>query len=126
MHRRGKRKSTTASWSCPSEKNKAISPKALRYERGYLRLYARTRARASSAEYGLIQIYVPIPDFEIEAAIRTGAYPRFVVNRRPLTAEIGQRHQDTCVTLQTFGKGIVFHDSTSSEDAQSIHQPQAG
>ena len=39
-----------------------------------------------------INIDIAIPDFQVEAAIRIGANPCFVVNRRPLTAKIRQGH----------------------------------
>ena len=36
-----------------------------------------------------VKIDVPIPDFQVEAAIRIGANPCFVMNICPLTAKIG-------------------------------------
>ena len=51
------------------------------------------------ADNGLINIDITIPDFQVEAAIRIGADPGFVMNRCPLTAEIGQGHQISRLAL---------------------------
>jgi len=52
-----------------------------------------------SAEDRLIEVYFTVPDLDIIAAIGIGAYPRFVLNRRPLTTEVRQRYQ---IPLSTF------------------------
>jgi hypothetical protein len=62
-----------------------------------------------AAEYGLIQVDVAIPDFQIETAFRIRANPGFIMYRCPLAAEIGQRNQITYFAFQTLWKGIVFH-----------------
>jgi len=50
---------------------------------------------AGAAENRLIQIYVAIPDFQVEPAFRISAYPGFIMYRCPLASEIGQRNQIT-------------------------------
>jgi hypothetical protein len=62
-----------------------------------------------STHDGLIEINITVPDFEVEAAFRIGANPRFIVNRRPLTAEIGQGHQISRLTFLAFWKIELFH-----------------
>ena len=62
------------------------------------------------AHNGFVNIDITIPDFQVEAAIRIGANPGFVVNRRPLTAKIGQRHQFSRLTLLTLGEIDLFHE----------------
>jgi hypothetical protein len=46
-----------------------------------------------STKNGLIEVYFTVPDFYIVTAIRMGAHPGLVLNRRPLTAKVRQRHQ---------------------------------
>ena len=41
-----------------------------------------------AAHNGFINIDVTIPDFQVEAAIRVGANPGFVVDSCPLTAKV--------------------------------------
>jgi hypothetical protein len=41
-----------------------------------------------AAYNGLVHIQIAIPDFKVETAIRIGADPGFIVDRRPLAAEI--------------------------------------
>src|SRR4030043_955300 len=41
----------------------------------------------------LIKVYFAVPDLHIVSTIRTGTHPGLVVNRRPLTTEVRQRHQ---------------------------------
>ena len=46
-----------------------------------------------AAHYGFIYIHIAVPDFQVVTAIRVGANPCFVVNIRPLAAEIGQGYR---------------------------------
>ena len=57
----------------------------------------------------LIDIDVTIPDFKVEATIRIGANPGFVVDRCSLTAKIRQGHQISGITLLTLGETNLFH-----------------
>ena len=41
-----------------------------------------------AAHNGFINIDVAIPDFQVEATVRVGANPGFVVNSCPLTAKV--------------------------------------
>jgi hypothetical protein len=50
---------------------------------------------ACAAENRLIQIYVAIPDFQVEAAFRISAHPGFIMYRCTLASKIGQRDQIT-------------------------------
>ena len=59
---------------------------------------------------GFINIDIAIPDFQVEAAIRIGANPRFVVNSCPLTAKIRQGHQVSRLALLTLGETELFHE----------------
>lgn len=62
------------------------------------------------AHNGFVNIDIAIPDFQVETAIRIGTNPGFVVNSRPLTAEIRQGHQVSRVTLLAFGEIKLFHE----------------
>ena len=61
-----------------------------------LQRVANILAGAGSMSYpthnGFINIDIPIPDFQVVAAIRVSANPSFVVDVCPLIAEIGQGH----------------------------------
>lgn len=57
-----------------------------------------------AAHDGFIKVNITVPDLKVKATIRISANPGFVVNSRPLAAEIRQGHQGTGVTLLTFGK----------------------
>lgn len=46
-----------------------------------------------STKNRLIKVYFAIPDLYVESTIRTGTHPGLVVNRRPLTTKVRQRHQ---------------------------------
>ena len=59
---------------------------------------------------GFIYIDITIPDFQVEAAIRIGADPCFVVNGCPLITKIRQGHQVTRLTLLTLGETKLFHE----------------
>lgn len=63
-----------------------------------------------SAHNGLIDIDIPISDFQIEAAIGISAYPGFVMNICPLATKIGQGHQVSRLALLTFGEIRLFHE----------------
>jgi len=62
------------------------------------------------AHNGFVDIDIAIPDFQIETTIRIGANPCFIVNIRPLTAEIGKGHQVSSLALQAFGEIELFHE----------------
>jgi hypothetical protein len=57
----------------------------------------------------LIDIYIAVPDLQVEAAIRIGADPCFITDRCPLAAKIGQRHEVSRVAFLTFGETDWFH-----------------
>jgi len=63
-----------------------------------------------AAHNGFVNIYVAIPDFQVESTIRISANPSLVMNGCPLTAKIRQRHQDSRVTLLTCGEIKLFHE----------------
>ncbi len=63
-----------------------------------------------SAHNGFVNIDVPVPDFQVEAAIGISANPCFVMNICPLAAEIGQGHQVSSLALLTFGEIGLFHE----------------
>ena len=62
------------------------------------------------AHNGFVNINITIPDFQVEAAIRIGANPGFVVNRRPLATKIRQGHQVSRLALLTLGETKLFHE----------------
>ena len=62
-----------------------------------------------------VKINITVPDFQVEAAIRIGANPGFVVNNCPLTAKIRQGHQNSSFTLLTRGKIKLFHMKPTSQ-----------
>jgi len=62
-----------------------------------------------STHNGFINIDIAIPDFQVEAAIRIGANPCFVMDSCPLTAKIRQGHQISRLTLLALGKTELFH-----------------
>ena len=62
------------------------------------------------AHDGFVDIDITIPDLEVEAAIRIGADPSFVMNGCSLVAEIRQGHQVARLAFLTFGKTVrLFH-----------------
>ena len=64
-----------------------------------------------AAHNGFINIDVTIPDFQVEAAIRVGANPSFVMNSCPLTAKVRQGHQVSSLALLAFGEIIgLLHE----------------
>jgi hypothetical protein len=62
-----------------------------------------------AAHDGLIPIDVTVADFKIETAIGIGANPGFILDRCPLTTEIGQRHQVSRIAFLTLGESNLFH-----------------
>jgi len=58
---------------------------------------------------GFVNINIPIPYLQVEATIRVSANPGFVVNSRPLIAEIRQGHQVSGLALLTLGEIKLFH-----------------
>jgi len=59
---------------------------------------------------GFINIDIAIPDFQVEAAIRIGTDPCFIMNSCPLTTEVRQGHQVSRVTLLALWKNKLFHE----------------
>ena len=62
-----------------------------------------------STHNGFIKIDVPVPDFQVEAALRIGTNPCFVMNICPLTAKIRQGYQVSGFTPLTLGETSLFH-----------------
>jgi hypothetical protein len=62
-----------------------------------------------ATHYGFVDIDITVPDLQIVAAIRVGTNPCFVVNIRPLAAEIGQGYQISGLTSLTLWKVSLFH-----------------
>ena len=58
----------------------------------------------------LVNIDIPVPDFQVEAAIGIGADPSFVSNRCSLTAKIRQGYQVSRAALLAFGEIRLFHE----------------
>ena len=76
------------------------------------------------AHNGFVNINIPIPDFQVVAAIRVSANPGFVVNGCPLIAKIRQGHQVSSFTLLTLGEIKLLHESPPPSQNQiysSIH-----
>ena len=67
-----------------------------------------------SVHYRFINVDITVPDFQVEATLRIGAYPGFVVNGRPLGAKIRQGYQITGIALLTLGETELF---------QRVHLP---
>jgi len=59
---------------------------------------------------GFINIDIAIPDFQVEAAIRIGADPCFIMNSCPLTTEVRQGHQVSILTLLALWEIKLFHE----------------
>jgi len=57
-------------------------------ERAALALPAIT----DTTHYGLIDIDIAVPNFDVVAALGIGANPSFVLDGGPLAAEVRQRH----------------------------------
>ncbi len=73
------------------------------------------------AHNGFVNINITVPDFQIEATVRIGADPRFVVDSRPLRAKVRQGYQVSFGALAAFRKTILFHDvHLPAEVSQSI------
>jgi hypothetical protein len=64
-----------------------------------------------------VYIDIPIPDFQVESAIRVGTNPGFILNGGSLTAKVRQRDQVSGLTFLTFGKIVVKF--------QKIHLPSS-
>ena len=78
----------------------------------------------SPAHNGFIYIDIAIPDFQVEATIRIGANPGFVVNSCPLAAEIRQGHQVSGVTLLALGKTKLFHEVHLPTEFPAVYTKQ--
>ncbi len=63
-----------------------------------------------TADDGLIQIEVAVPDLNIVATIGVGANPGLVVYRRPLTAKVRKGNQYSNITLLATGEFIVLQE----------------
>ena len=57
-----------------------------------------------TAENGLVEVYLAVPDLQVETTIRVSAYPRFVRDCRTLASEIRQRYQVAIAAFQAFGE----------------------
>ena len=68
-----------------------------------------TAAVETTTHDGLVNIDIPIPDFQVKTAIRVGADPGFVVNGCPLTAKVREGYQVSSVTLKALGE-TIFHE----------------
>jgi len=53
-----------------------------------------------------VQVYVAVPDFQVEAAVRVRAYPSFVVDCRSLATKVGERYQIS-VSTRLAGRVIL-------------------
>jgi hypothetical protein len=69
-----------------------------------------------AAHYRFIPINITIPDFQVKTAIRVGANPCFVMYGRALAAEIGQRHEVTCIAFLALGESVIIHGSASQPE----------
>ena len=56
----------------------------------------------------LVEVDLAVADLQVEAAPRVGAHPRLVVDRRALSAEVGERDQRACVAGVAAGPGELF------------------
>ena len=77
-----------------------------------------------SAHNRFVDIYITVPDFQVETALRIGADPGFVLNVGTLAAEVGQGHQVSGFAALTFGKIRLFHGvhlPTRLKFSNSIH-----
>jgi len=59
---------------------------------------------------GFVDIDITVPDFQVEAAIRVGANPRFVVDICPLATKIRQGHQVSRLAFLALGEIELFHE----------------
>jgi hypothetical protein len=89
---RGKNKSMTSRWSCFNRMVKTTCPYLLIGTKAYYFCLVLAQCMAGAAEDRFIQVDVSIPDFQVEPAFRICANPGFIMYRRPLAAEIGQRN----------------------------------
>ena len=87
MHRCGNKKSTAIPLSLANRGSTATiyHPEL---QREPLNILAGTSSMERSAHNGFIKVNITIPDFQVEATIRIGANPSFVVKGCPLTAKI--------------------------------------
>jgi hypothetical protein len=52
----------------------------------------------------LIDINITVADLQVVTALRVGADPRLIVNRRALVAEVRERHKISGLAFLAFGK----------------------
>lgn len=67
-----------------------------------------------SHRYRLIQIDIPVPDLDVEAAIGVITNPGFILDRCSLTAIIRQRQQLSSFAFLALGHRIELHRHTLS------------
>jgi hypothetical protein len=79
---------------------------------------------AHSAHDRFVDIDIPVPDFQVVAAIRVGTNPCLVKNRCPLASEIGKGYQVSATAFLAFRKINLFHEVHLPAEivAMSIHQ----
>ena len=107
-HRRGNKKSSAFPPSLTTWGNTLTT-----YNQDYT-LYRRIFLTSAtimqgSTHNGLVNIDVPVPDFQIKATFRISADPCFVMNICSLATEIGQGHEVSGFALLTFGESCLFH-----------------
>ena len=88
----GKNRSITSRWSCFNRMVKTTCPYLLFGTYACYFCLVLAQGMAGSAENGFIKVDIAIPYFQVEPAFRIGANPGFIMYRRPLAAEIGQRN----------------------------------
>ena len=82
----------TSRWSCFNRMVKTTCPYLLIGTKAYYFCLVLAQCMAGAAENRFIQVDISIPDFQVEPAFRICANPGFIMYRRPLAAEIGQRN----------------------------------
>ena len=68
-----------------------------------------TAAVEITAQDGLVNIDIPIPDLQVKATIRLSADPGFVVNSCPLTTKVRQGYQVSGIAFETLGEIDLVH-----------------
>jgi hypothetical protein len=64
-----------------------------------------------TAAYRFVYVNISVSDLNVVSAIQISADPRFVVDRRTLRAEVGQRYKITGFAFLTLGERFIFHES---------------
>ena len=60
-------------------------------------------------DYGFVKVYIAVPDFDVETAIRIGAHPRLIVYCRSLTTVVRKGYELAYITLEALRNCLVFH-----------------